>query len=49
MLTLIKKKYIRWDKQTTPVPATFTFAILNSLAQKSFVVSSQYLFLEKIS
>jgi len=28
----------RWDKQTTPVPATFTFAILNSLAQKSFVV-----------
>jgi len=28
----------RWDKQTTPVPATFTFAILNSLEQKSFVV-----------
>ena len=29
----------RWDKQTTPVPATFTFAILNSLREKSFVVS----------
>lgn len=28
----------RWDKQTTPVPATFTFAILNSLREKSFVV-----------
>jgi len=28
----------RWDKQTTPVPATFTFAILNSLCEKSFVV-----------
>lgn len=28
----------RWDKQTTPVPATFTFAILNSVSEKSFVV-----------
>jgi len=28
----------RWDKQSTPVPATFTFAILNSLSEKSFVV-----------
>jgi len=28
----------RWDKQTTPVPATFTFALQNSCAEKSFVV-----------
>lgn len=28
----------RWDKQTQAVPATFTFAILNSLSEKSFVV-----------
>jgi len=28
----------RWDKQTTPVPATFTFALLNSFSEKAFVV-----------
>lgn len=28
----------RWDKQTTPVPATFTFALLNSYSEKAFVV-----------
>ncbi|XP_023340387.1 protein roadkill [Eurytemora carolleeae] len=28
----------RWDKQLTPVPATFTFAILNSYQEKAFVV-----------
>ena len=30
--------YPRWDKQLTPVPATFTFAILNSYQEKAFVV-----------
>lgn len=28
----------RWDKQSTPVPATFTFALLNSYREKAFVV-----------
>jgi hypothetical protein len=28
----------RWDKQPVPVPATFTFSILNSFSEKSFVV-----------
>ena len=28
----------RWDKQQTPVPATFTFAIINAYKEKSFVV-----------
>ena len=30
--------FFRWDKQLTPVPATFTFAILNSYSEKAFVV-----------
>jgi hypothetical protein len=28
----------RWDKQPVPVAATFTFSILNSYSEKSFVV-----------
>jgi len=28
----------RWDKQAAPVPATFTFALLNTSSEKSFLV-----------
>lgn len=28
----------RWDKQATPVPATFTFSLLNTASEKCFVV-----------
>jgi len=28
----------RWDKQSTPVPATFTFSLLNAFREKAFVV-----------